>query len=131
MFFRCLSDGTLGSGRRLSPLDLAVLGGGQHYEGDDYVVAHVLVNEAVQVAAALETVDEAWRQLTDVRSCRYECSTLARVVAEGERPDKPRASDRADERSTGNGRRGVEPVGACTCADLNRLAVDTTSHPEG
>lgn len=32
---RCLSDGTLGSGRRLSPLDLTVLGGGHHYEGDE------------------------------------------------------------------------------------------------
>ncbi|MET8152185.1 DUF1877 family protein [Actinoplanes sp. NPDC049668] len=57
---RCLSDGTLGSGRRLSPLDLAVLGGGHHYEGDDYVVSHVLVDEVAQVAAGLQAVDETW-----------------------------------------------------------------------
>lgn len=57
---RCLSDGTLGSGRRLSPLDMAVLGGGHHYEGDDYVVAHLRAGEVAQVAAALEAVDESW-----------------------------------------------------------------------
>jgi hypothetical protein len=57
---RCLSDGTLGSGRGMSPLDMAVLGGGHHYEGEEYVVAHVRANEVVQVAAALEAVDEAW-----------------------------------------------------------------------
>ncbi|MET7403437.1 YfbM family protein [Dactylosporangium sp. NPDC005572] len=57
---RCLSDGTLGSGRGLSPLDMTVLGVGNHHEGDDYVVTHVPANEVVQVAAALEAVDEAW-----------------------------------------------------------------------
>ncbi|GAA3265545.1 YfbM family protein [Dactylosporangium vinaceum] len=57
---RCLSDGTLGCGRRLSPLDMAVLGGGHHYEGDDYVVAHVLADEVTQVAEALESVNETW-----------------------------------------------------------------------
>ncbi|GLI01000.1 hypothetical protein Pa4123_62760 [Phytohabitans aurantiacus] len=57
---RCLSDGTLGAGRRLSPLDMAVLGGGHHYEGDDYIVAHLVPAEVVQVAAALEDVDESW-----------------------------------------------------------------------
>ena len=55
---RRLSDGTLGCGRRLSPLDMAVLGGAHHHEGDDYVVAHVLVDEVARVAAALEAVDE-------------------------------------------------------------------------
>jgi hypothetical protein len=57
---RCLSDGTLGCGRRLSPLDMAVLGGGHHHEGDDYVVAHLRAHEVVQVAAALEEVDKTW-----------------------------------------------------------------------
>jgi hypothetical protein len=57
---RCLSDGTLGCGRRLSPLDMTVLGGGHHHEGDDYLVAHLRAGEVVQVAAALEAVDESW-----------------------------------------------------------------------
>jgi len=57
---RCLSDGTLGCGRRLSPLDMAVLGGGHHHEGDDYIVAHLRAYEVAQVAAALESVDETW-----------------------------------------------------------------------
>jgi hypothetical protein len=57
---RCLSDGTLGCGRRASPLDMAVLGGCHHYEGEDYVVAHLRAHEVIQVAAALETVDKVW-----------------------------------------------------------------------
>jgi hypothetical protein len=57
---RCLSDGTLGCGRRASPLDMAVLGGGHHYEGEDYVVAHLRAYEVVQVAEALATVEETW-----------------------------------------------------------------------
>jgi hypothetical protein len=57
---RCLSDGTLGCGRRLSPLDMAVLGGGHHHQGDDCIVAHLRAAEVVQVASALETVDETW-----------------------------------------------------------------------
>ena len=57
---RCLSDGTLGSGRRLTPLDMAVLGGGHHHEGEDYIVAHLRADEVVRVAAALETVDQSW-----------------------------------------------------------------------
>ncbi|GGN58871.1 hypothetical protein GCM10010112_13080 [Actinoplanes lobatus] len=57
---RCLSDGTLGCGRRLSPLDMAVLGGGHHHEGDEYVVAHLRAGEAAQVADALKTVDQSW-----------------------------------------------------------------------
>src|SRR5262249_17447310 len=57
---RCLSDGTLGCGRRLSPLDMAVLGGGHHHEGDDYVVAHLRADEVAQVAAALQVVDDNW-----------------------------------------------------------------------
>ena len=64
---RCLGDGTLGSGRRLSPLDMAVLGGGHHFEGDDYIVARLRAGEVAQVAAALETVDETWMRQ------RYDC----------------------------------------------------------
>jgi Domain of unknown function (DUF1877) len=57
---RCLGDGTLGCGRRASALDMAVLGGGHHYEGEEYVVAHVRANEVAQVSAALEAVTETW-----------------------------------------------------------------------
>jgi hypothetical protein len=49
---RCLSDGTLGCGRRLSPLDLAVLGADHHHDGDDYIVAHLRAGEVAHVAAA-------------------------------------------------------------------------------
>jgi Domain of unknown function (DUF1877) len=58
---RCLSDGTLRLGRQTgNPLELVVLGGGQHYEGDDYVVAHVRAAEAPEVSAALDEVDREW-----------------------------------------------------------------------
>ena len=57
---RCLSDGTLGCGRRLSPLDLAVLGGGHHHEGEDYIVAYLRAGEVGEVAVALRTVEPAW-----------------------------------------------------------------------
>lgn len=57
---RCLSDGTLGCGRRASSLDMAVLGGGHHHEGDEYVVAHLRAHEVTSVAAALETVTQEW-----------------------------------------------------------------------
>jgi hypothetical protein len=57
---RCLGDGTLGCGRRASALDMAVLGGGNHYEGEEYVVVHVRPHEVAEMAAALETVSEAW-----------------------------------------------------------------------
>jgi hypothetical protein len=58
---RCLADGTLALGRRGGgPLALTVLGGGQHYEGGEYVVAHVLPEEVAAAAQALNTVDEQW-----------------------------------------------------------------------
>lgn len=57
---RSLSDGTLGCGRRLSALDMAVLGGGHHHEGEDYIVAHLRADEVAQVAAALKNVDQVW-----------------------------------------------------------------------
>jgi len=58
---RSLTDGTLRLGRHDDdPLELAVLGGGHYYAGDDYVVAHVLADQVAGVAAALERVDEGW-----------------------------------------------------------------------
>ncbi|XVV17286.1 DUF1877 family protein [Actinoplanes sp. CA-131856] len=58
---RCLSDGTLQLGRRTGEaLELALLGGGHHHEGEDHIVAHVLADQVPAVAAALETVSEAW-----------------------------------------------------------------------
>ncbi|MCY1139588.1 DUF1877 family protein [Actinoplanes sp. Pm04-4] len=57
---RCLSDGTLGCGRHLSPLDMAVLGGLQHHEGEDYVVAYLRDGEVAEVAASLAVVDREW-----------------------------------------------------------------------
>ncbi|GAA2388938.1 YfbM family protein [Dactylosporangium salmoneum] len=65
---RCLSDGTLRLGRcGGGPLELVVLGGGHHYEGEEYVVAHVLADQVPAVAEALDSVDEAWlRERYDV-----------------------------------------------------------------
>src|SRR5215467_13979717 len=58
---RCLGDGTLDLDQdRSDPLVLAVLGGGQHHEGDEYIVAHVLADRVPAVAAALAAVDDAW-----------------------------------------------------------------------
>ncbi|MEV4350142.1 DUF1877 family protein [Actinoplanes sp. NPDC049596] len=58
---RCLSDGTLQLGRRTGgPLELALLGGAHHHEGEDYIVAHVLADQVPAVAAALEPISESW-----------------------------------------------------------------------
>jgi hypothetical protein len=58
---RCLGDGTLALGRPGGgPLERAVLGGGQHHEGVEYVVAHVLAPDVVAVAEALDFVDRLW-----------------------------------------------------------------------
>jgi hypothetical protein len=58
---RCLGDGTLRLGRQNgNPLELVILGGAQHHEGEEYVVAHVLAAQVVELAAALDEVDEAW-----------------------------------------------------------------------
>jgi hypothetical protein len=58
---RCLSDGSLALGRRTGrPLELVVLGGGHHHEGEDYVVARVDSAAVVEVAAALDEVDREW-----------------------------------------------------------------------
>jgi hypothetical protein len=58
---RCLGDGTLRLGRNGGgPLELAVLGGGHHYEGEEYLVARVVAAEVAAVAEALAGVDESW-----------------------------------------------------------------------
>jgi uncharacterized protein DUF1877 len=58
---RCLGDGTLGLGRRNgTPLELVVLGGAHHYEGDDYVVARVDDGQVAELAAALDEVGREW-----------------------------------------------------------------------
>jgi hypothetical protein len=58
---RCLADGTLALSRHGGgPLELVVLGGGHHYEGGEYVVAHVRAEDVVAVAEALGSVDEQW-----------------------------------------------------------------------
>lgn len=58
---RCLGDGTLRLGRQTGdPLELVVLGGGHHYEGEEYVVAHVPAAAVAGVADALGEVDESW-----------------------------------------------------------------------
>jgi hypothetical protein len=56
---RCLSDGTLGSGRRASALDMAVLGGGRRYGGGEYL-AYLQADDVAEVAKALEPVTEEW-----------------------------------------------------------------------
>jgi len=56
---RCLSDGTLGSGRRASALHMAVLGGGHHYGGGEYL-AYLRADEVAEVAKALDPVTEEW-----------------------------------------------------------------------
>jgi hypothetical protein len=58
---RCLGDGTLELDQAGGdPLALAMLGGAHHYEGEEYVVAHVRAAQVTSVAAALEELDEAW-----------------------------------------------------------------------
>ncbi|WP_433383253.1 DUF1877 family protein [Actinoplanes sp. CA-142083] len=60
---RCLSNGTLELGRHGGgPLELTLLGGGHHHEGEDYIVAHILAGQVPSVASALEPVTEAWLQ---------------------------------------------------------------------
>lgn len=58
---RCLGDGTLELGRSGGdPLARALLGGAHHYEGEEYVVAHVRAKQVTAVAAALDGLDQAW-----------------------------------------------------------------------
>jgi hypothetical protein len=58
---RCLGDGTLRLGRHGGgALELAILGGGHHYEGEEYIVAHVGADQVPAVAAALAELDKEW-----------------------------------------------------------------------
>lgn len=54
---RCLTDGTLGPGE--PPLGLAVLGGKQLYEGDEYVFSFVAADELGAVVEAARKIDRA------------------------------------------------------------------------
>ncbi|MEZ0114776.1 hypothetical protein ABH920_008811 [Catenulispora sp. EB89] len=57
---RCLTDGELLFENGEYPLSHVVLGGRQLHEGDDYIVALVTAEQVVDVAQALERVDEGW-----------------------------------------------------------------------
>lgn len=57
---RCLSDGTLAEDGGDYPLSFAVFGGEPVYDGDDYLVRYVDTEEVVDVADALDSVDEQW-----------------------------------------------------------------------
>ena len=57
---RCLTDGALAFDSGYYPLSHVVLGGRQIHGDDDYVVALVTAEQVVDVAQALDGVDEAW-----------------------------------------------------------------------
>ncbi|MEV7559577.1 YfbM family protein [Streptomyces sp. NPDC089795] len=57
---RCLSDGTLELSGGSYPLSHVVLGGAQVYEGEEYVVALVRVEQVPEVAAAMARIDKEW-----------------------------------------------------------------------
>ena len=57
---RCLSDGTLTEDGGDYPLSFAILGSEPIYDGDDYIVRYVAAEEVVEVAAALQPLDEQW-----------------------------------------------------------------------
>lgn len=57
---RCLTGGALAFDGGTYPLNRAVLGGRQLYDGDDYIVCYVPADEVRDVAAALEPLGEAW-----------------------------------------------------------------------
>jgi Domain of unknown function (DUF1877) len=57
---RCLSDGTLAEDGGDYPLSFAVFGGEPVYDGDDYIVRYVDTEEVVDVADALNPLDEPW-----------------------------------------------------------------------
>ena len=58
---RCLGDGTLRLGRQNGrPLELVVLGGAHHYEGEDYVVARVDGDQVAELAVALDEISRDW-----------------------------------------------------------------------
>lgn len=57
---RCLTDGTLNYGHE--PLDRCVLGTGNIYEGDDYIINFLEVEEVQEVAEAIKDIDRQWMQ---------------------------------------------------------------------
>lgn len=56
---RCLTDGTLDLDNGSFPLNAAVLGGRQLFDGDDYIISLVTPEQVPQVAQALRGIDEA------------------------------------------------------------------------
>jgi hypothetical protein len=56
---RCLTDGSLGYANGTYPLNAAVLGGAQLYEGDDYIVSLLTAGRVGEVAQAVAEVERA------------------------------------------------------------------------
>ena len=54
---RSLTDGYLGYGNGVYPLNAAILGGRQLHEGDDYIVAMLVPEQVRDVAAAASGID--------------------------------------------------------------------------
>jgi hypothetical protein len=57
---RCLTDGRLAHHNGDYPLSACVLGGEQMYRGDDYIVSFLAPEQVVDVAVALQGVNESW-----------------------------------------------------------------------
>ncbi|MGC4056433.1 MAG: YfbM family protein [Paludibaculum sp.] len=57
---RCLTGGRLSCSEGPYPLKLAVLGGDQLHEGEDYLVSFVNPEQAGDVARALRRIDRRW-----------------------------------------------------------------------
>ncbi len=55
---RCLSNGTIYYDEGDYPLNRAILGGKHLYDGDDYVVAYIALNEVKDVSAAMAPMTE-------------------------------------------------------------------------
>lgn len=55
---RSLTDGKLGYENGNYPLNAVILGGEQLYGGDDYIVALVKPEQAIEVAEALKSIDK-------------------------------------------------------------------------
>lgn len=57
---RCLTDGRLSCAGGTYPLKLAVLGGDQLHEGEDYIVSLVDPEKTSEVARELRRIDRRW-----------------------------------------------------------------------
>lgn len=57
---RCLTDGLLDIEPKFGPRGLAILGGRQLHQGEEYIIALVTPEEAGQVASSLAEIDPAW-----------------------------------------------------------------------